>query len=78
MVPDADFPVGSADERANASGLVLGVTEYCNPGGVASDPACEFTKDSNGDFVIEIEDFDSCGISSVYKSSEDYVSINFV
>ena len=37
---------------------------------------CEFTKDSNGD--IEIEDFSSCGISSGYKISEDYVSIKLV
>ena len=54
----------------------MGVTEYCDPSGVAPTLACEFHEVGNGDFVIEIEDFDSCGISSVYKSSEDYVSIN--
>ena len=54
----------------------MGITEHCDPSGVAPASECEFTEDSNGDFVIEIEDFDSCGISSVYKSSEDYVSIN--
>jgi len=78
VVPDADFPVGSADERANASGLVLGITEHCDPSGVAPTPECNFTEDSNGDFVIEIEDFDSCGISSVYKSSEDYTEITML
>ena len=56
----------------------MGVTEHCDPSGVAPIQACEFHQDLNGDYVIEIEDFDSCGISSVYKSSEDYVSINLV
>jgi len=78
VTPDADFPVGSADERANASGLVLGVTEYCDPSGVAPTQACEFHEDSNGDFVIEIEDFDTCGISTVYKSPENYTEVTML
>jgi len=78
VTPDADFPVGSANERANASGLVLGVTEYCDPSGVAPTQACEFHEDSNGDFVIEIEDFDTCGISTVYKSPENYTEITML
>ena len=75
MVPDADFPVGTFDAWSNASGLVLGTTQYCDPSGVAPVSECEFTENS-GTYEIEIEDFDSCGISSVYKSSEDYVSTN--
>jgi len=78
VTPDADFPVDSADERANASGLVLGVTEYCDPSGVAPTPACEFHEVGNGDFVIEIEDFDTCGISTVYKSPENYTEVTML
>jgi len=78
VTPDADFPVDSADERANASGLVLGVNEYCDPSGVAPTPACEFHEVGNGDFVIEIEDFDTCGISTVYKSPENYTEVTMI
>ena len=56
----------------------MGVTEYCDPSGVAPTQACKFHEDSNGDFVIEIKDFDSCGISTVYKSDGNYVSLNLV
>jgi len=77
VVPDADFPVGSFDAWANASGLVLGTTQYCDPSGVAPVSECEFTENS-GTYEIEIEDFDSCGISSVYKSSEDYTEITML
>jgi len=78
VTPDADFPVGSADERANASGLVLGITKHCDPSGVAPAPECQLAEDSNGDFAIEIEDFDSCGISTVYKSDENYTEVTMV
>jgi len=78
VVPDASFPVQSNDVRANASGLVLGLTQYCDPTGAAPAAECEFTENSGGDFEIEIEDFDSCGISSVYKSAEDYTEVTML
>jgi len=77
VVPDVDFPVESSDVRANASGLVLGITEYCDPSGVAPASECEFTENS-GTYEIEVEDFDSCGISSVYDSSEEYTEITML
>ena len=57
---------------------MLGYTEYCDYNGVAPDPQCLLTKSSADTFEIEVDDFNSCGISTVYKSSEDYVSVNLV
>ena len=56
---------------------MLGPTEYCDSNGVAPLSQCTFHKVA-GAYEIEIEDFNSCGISSQYNAADDYVSMNLV
>jgi len=78
VVADSDFPVASSDERANASGLVLGYTEYCTANGVAPAPECEFSESVTDNFDIEIDNFNSCGISSTYNSAGGYTEVTMI
>jgi len=75
VVGDSDFPVESSDARANASGLVLGHTEYCDDNGGAPASECTFARTAPDTFQVEIDDFNSCGITTVYKSYADYTEV---